>query len=131
MMFEAALFLAGAVLFFLAVLFLVFLWQDRVLLSERRSEIEALRQNIKEKNVELDVWERELEVWSRSLETEQLALAEAKEELRMLTASASSPASSATPAGTTGRASAGRGGGRAGSAAKNEKLDWDDVKLRS
>lgn len=128
MMFEATLFLAGAVLFFLAVLFFVYLWQDRLLLSQRRGEIESLRQSLKEKDVELDILERELEVWAQSLESEQLALAEAKEELRMLTASAQATA------GSSGESVGPKGPGRTGRSAptaKNEKLDWDDVKLRS
>jgi len=86
-MFDAILFLAGAVLFFLAVLFFVFLWQDRLSLSRRREELQAEVASMKEQKAELDIWERELKVWANGLEREQLMLAQAREELRMLTAS--------------------------------------------
>ena len=93
-MFEALLFLAGAVLFFLAVLFFVFLWQDRTALLRRRAEmraqIAALEQtsaNLKEQRVDMDIWERELRVWAEGLERQQQALEQAEEQLRMLTAS--------------------------------------------
>ncbi len=86
-MFDAVLFLAGAVLFFLAVLFFVFLWRDRLSLARRREELESEAASMKEHRVELDIWERELQVWAGSLEHEQLALVQAREELRMLTAS--------------------------------------------
>jgi len=63
------------------------LWRDRLSLARRREELESEAASMKEHRVELDIWERELQVWAGSLEHEQLALVQAREELRMLTAS--------------------------------------------
>ena len=90
-MFEAILFLAGAVLFFLAVLFFVFLWQDRVGLARRRQELLLEVQALKEQRVALDIWEHELQVWAAGLDHQQAALEQAQEEIRMLTASKQPP----------------------------------------
>ena len=99
MMFEAILFLSGAVLFFLAVLFFVFLWQDRTALVRRKAEmqanVEALERQailLKEQRVDIDIWEHELTVWAEGLERQQLAIEQAQEQLRMLTASKVPPA---------------------------------------
>jgi hypothetical protein len=86
MVFEAVLFLAGAVLFLLAVVFFIFLWQDRIALLRRRSSLQAQIAALKEQRVDLDILERELRVWAEGLEHQQLAIAKAEEELRMLTA---------------------------------------------
>jgi hypothetical protein len=91
MMFEAILFLAGAVLFFLAVLFFVFLWQDRMALIHRRETLQVEAAGLKEQRVELDIREHELQVWGGGLEHQQKALEQAQEELRMLTASKQAP----------------------------------------
>lgn len=85
-MFEAILFLAAAMLFFLAVLFFVFLWQDRLSLRRRKRMLEVELAAMKEERVELDIWQHELKVWAEGLEEQQLALEQAQEELRMLTA---------------------------------------------
>ncbi len=91
MMFEAILFLAGAVLFFLSVLFFVFLWQDRLTLAHRGEELQVEVADLKEQRVELDIREHELLVWGEGLEHQQKALEQAQEELRMLTASKQPP----------------------------------------
>jgi len=91
MMFEAILFLAGAVLFFLSVLFFVFLWQDRMALARRRKALQLELARLKEERVELDIREHELLVWGEGLEHQQKALEQAQEELRMLTASKQAP----------------------------------------
>ena len=91
MMFEAVLFLAGAVLFFLSVLFFVFLWQDRMALARRSEALQVEVTDLKEQRVELDIREHELEVWDEGLAHQQKALEQAQEELRMLTASKQSP----------------------------------------
>ena len=91
MMFEAILFLAGAVLFFLSVLFFVFLWQDRMTLAHRSETLQIEVAGLKEQRVELDIREHELLVWGEGLEHQQKALEQAQEELRMLTASKQAP----------------------------------------
>ena len=91
MVFEAILFLAGAVLFFLSVLFFVFLWQDRMALARRSEALQIEVADLKEQRVELDIQEHELLVWGEGLEHQQKALEQAQEELRMLTASKQSP----------------------------------------
>ena len=91
MMFEAILFLAGAVLFFLSVLFFVFLWQDRLTLARRSEALQVEVTDLKEQRVELDIREHELEVWDEGLAHQQKALEQAQEELRMLTASKQVP----------------------------------------
>lgn len=90
-MFDAIFFLAGAVLFLLAVLFFVFLWQDRLSLTRRHAALEEEMGTLKEQRAELDIWQRELQVWEQGLEREHLALEQAREELRMLTASQPPP----------------------------------------
>lgn len=87
MMFEAIIFLSGAVLFFLAVLFFVFLWQDRASLTQRREALEVEVSALMEQRVDLDIREHELTVWAEGLEHQQKALEQAEKELRMLTAS--------------------------------------------
>lgn len=87
MMFEAAIFLAGAVLFFLAVLFFVFLWQDRASLARSREALEVEVATLVEQRVDLDIREHELTIWAEGLEHQQKAIEQAQEELRMLTAS--------------------------------------------
>ena len=93
MIFEAILFLSGAVLFFLTALFFVFLWQDRTSLVRRKAEMERQVEELerqasalKEQRVDMDIWEHELKVWAEGLEYQQAAIAQAQEELRMLTA---------------------------------------------
>jgi hypothetical protein len=83
--FEAILFLAGAMLFFLAVLFFVFLWQDRTALVRRKAEMQAQVAALKEQRVDMGIWEHELKVWAEGLERQQIAIEQAQEELRMLT----------------------------------------------
>lgn len=90
-MFEAIVFLAGAVLFFLAVVYFVILWQDRVSLARRHSQLQADLANMKEQRIDLEIRERELWVWAAGLEHQQRAIAQAEEELRMLTASKQPP----------------------------------------
>ena len=90
-MFDAIFFLAGAVLFLLAVLFFVFLWQDRTSLVRRREGLQEEMGTLKEQRAELDIWQRELQVWEQGLKREHLALEQAREELRMLTASQPPP----------------------------------------
>jgi len=92
MMFEAILFLAGAVLFLLAVLFFVFLWQDRTAIVRQGEALKNETQVLKEQRVDLEIREHELTVWSQGLEHQQIALEQAREELRMLTASKQVPA---------------------------------------
>jgi hypothetical protein len=103
--FEAILFLAGAVLFFLCALFFVFLWQDRMSLIRRKAEMEVQvaelkRQTsvLKEQRVDIDIWEHELRVWAEGLEHQQAAIEKAQEELRMLTAT-KAPVAAASPGG--------------------------------
>ncbi len=86
MFFEAILFLAGAVLFLLAVVFFIFLWQDRVTMLRRRESLRAELMTMKEQRVDLDIREHELVVWAEGLENQQKAIEKAEEELRMLTA---------------------------------------------
>jgi cell division protein FtsL len=85
-MFDAVLFLGGAVLFLLAVVFFVALWQQRVEVEEREAALEQMETEIREQRVDLEILERELTVWEDGLAQEQRMLEEAKEELRMLTA---------------------------------------------
>lgn len=90
-MFEAIVFTAGAVLFLFAVLYFVMLWQDRVSLARRHTQLDAELASLKEQKVEMDIRERELKVWADGLEHQQRAIAKAEEELRMLAAPTSSP----------------------------------------
>lgn len=91
MVFEAALFLAGAILFLLSVVFFIILWQDRAALARRRESLQAELATMKEQRVDLDILDRELRVWAQGLEHQQLAIAKAEQELRMLTATKRSP----------------------------------------
>lgn len=86
-MFEAIVFVAGAVLFFLAVLYFVILWQDRVMLARRHRQLQTELATMKEQRIDLEIRERELRVWAEGLEHQQRAITKAEEELRMLTAS--------------------------------------------
>lgn len=91
MMFEAIIFLAGAVLFLLAVLFFVFLWQERATLTRRQTTLEVEIADLMEQRVDLDIREHELTVWAEGLEHQQAAIEQAQKELRMLTASKQAP----------------------------------------
>ncbi len=86
-MFDALMFLAGAILFLLAVLFSIYLWWERGAAIKRRLAIEEEQQALKEKAVELEVWQKELQVWHNTLEHEQRQLEHEREEFRMLVAS--------------------------------------------
>ena len=86
-MFDALMFLAGTVLFFLAVLFFIYNWWERSTVNKSRAALTRERQSILEKNVEMDIWQKELQVWHDTLETEQKQLKEEREEFRMLVAS--------------------------------------------
>jgi hypothetical protein len=121
MMFEAILFLAGAVLFFFAVLFFVFLWQDRTALLQRKAEMQTQVAALKEQRVDMDIWEHELRVWAEGLERQQLAVEHAQEQLRMLTASQ-------VPPGIGPRESGAAEPGEV-VVVKNVKRQWDGAKL--
>jgi len=84
---DALMFLAGAVLFLLAVLFFIYLWWERGAAAKRRLALTAEQQAIKEKSVELEIWQKELQIWHNTLEHEQKQLEEEREEFRMLVAS--------------------------------------------
>lgn len=86
-MLDALMFLAGAVLFLLAVLFFIYLWWERGTAVRRRLALSEERQALKEKNVELEIWQKELQVWHNTLEHEQQHLEQEREEFRMLVAS--------------------------------------------
>ncbi len=86
-MFDALMFLAGAVLFLLAVLFFIYLWWERGAAAKRRLALTEEQQVIKEKSVELEIWQKELQVWHNTLEHEQKHLEEEREEFRVLVAS--------------------------------------------
>jgi hypothetical protein len=85
-MFDAVLFLGGAILFLLAVVFFVVLWQQRVEVEDRERTIEQMEAEMREQRVDLEILERELSVWEKGLVQEQKMLEDAREELRMLTA---------------------------------------------
>jgi uncharacterized protein (DUF3084 family) len=87
MMFEAIIFLAGAVLFFLSVIFFLILWQDRVVLARRKETLRDEVATLKEQRIDLEIREHELIVWAEGLEHQQKALEQAERELHMLTAS--------------------------------------------
>ncbi len=124
MYFEAILFLAGAVLFFLAVLFFVFLWQDRAALARRHEELETEIDTLKEQRVDLDIWEHELQVWAMGLEHQQLAIAKAEEELKMLTAAKQAP-DAASASLTVGEPAGGNGAGRVPDASASDQAPAD------
>ncbi len=86
-MLDAIMFLAGAVLFLLAVLFFIYLWWERSTAVKRRLTLAEEQQTLKEKNVELEIWQKELQVWHNTLEHEQKHLEQEREEFRMLVAS--------------------------------------------
>ena len=87
-------FMLGAVLFLLAVLFFVFVWSDRNRLLRQRDLLENDRHRMAEQKVELEIWNTELQVWYESLEEQQRQLEQDREELRMLTASKQPPPTS-------------------------------------
>lgn len=87
MVLDAVMFLAGAVLFLLAVLFFIYLWWERGAVVKRRAALAEERQDIQEKNIELEIWQKELQVWHNALEREEHQLAQEREEFRMLVAS--------------------------------------------
>lgn len=86
-MFDALMFLAGTVLFFLAVLFFIYNWWERSTVNKRHAALTGDRQAMLEKNVELEIWQKELQVWHDTLETEQQQLEAEREAFRMLVAS--------------------------------------------
>ncbi|HQE92735.1 MAG TPA: hypothetical protein PLH19_08295 [Anaerolineae bacterium] len=86
-MFDALMFLAGAVLFLLAVLFSVYLWRERGTVIKQRLTLAEEQHTLKEKHVELEIWQKELQVWHNTLEQEQQHLEQEREEFRMLVAS--------------------------------------------
>jgi hypothetical protein len=85
--FDALMFLAGAVLFLLAVLFFIYLWWERGTAVKHRLALVEEQQAMKEKHVELEIWQKELQVWHNTLEHEQKHLEQEREEFRMLVAS--------------------------------------------
>ena len=86
MILEAAVFLAGAVLFLLAVLFFLYAWRERVAAARASDELKAHQEALRQQRVEIDLRERELSVWARGLEQEQQALELERAALKMLTA---------------------------------------------
>jgi hypothetical protein len=89
--FDALMFLSGAVLFFLTVLFFIYNWWERSTVTKRRVVLDSDQQTIKEKNAEIEIWQKELQVWHNTLEREQKQLEEEREEFRMLVASQDMP----------------------------------------
>jgi len=87
MVLDAVMFLAGAVLFLLAVLFFIYLWWERGATINRRAALAEEEQEIQEKSIELDIWQKELQVWHNALEREEHQLEQEREEFRMLVAS--------------------------------------------
>lgn len=85
-MFDAVMFLAGAMLFLLAVLFAVYLWVERGALVKRRTALTEEQHMLKEQNVELEIWQKELQVWHTTLEHEQHHLEQEREDFRVLVA---------------------------------------------
>ena len=86
MILEAAVFLAGAVLFLLAVLFFLYAWRERAAAARASDELQARQETLRQQRVEIDLRERELSVWARGLEQEQQALELERAALKMLTA---------------------------------------------
>ena len=86
MILEAAVFLAGAVLFLLAVLFFLSAWRERAAAARASDELQARQETLRQQRVEIDLRERELSVWARGLEQEQQALELERAALKMLTA---------------------------------------------
>ena len=87
MVLDAVMFLSGAVLFLLAVLFFIYLWVERGAAVKRRAALAEERHEIQEKNIEMDIWQKELQVWHKALEHEERQLEHEREEFRMLVAS--------------------------------------------
>lgn len=87
MVLDAVMFLSGAVLFLLAVLFFIYLWLERGATIKRRAALAGEQQEIQEKNIELEIWQKELRVWHDALEHEERQLEQEREEFRMLVAS--------------------------------------------
>lgn len=136
-MLDAIMFLSGAVLFLLAVVFFTLAWADRVAIRKQRQAMEAQQHKLLTANVELEILQHELEVWQTSLAHEERQLEQAREELRMLTASGWPAAplteSLVAPAATSGtdgdyRVSEGRDA-TASAARKNRKRDTPRRKL--
>lgn len=87
MVLDAVMFLAGAVLFLLAVLFFIYLWLERGATLKRRAALVEEQKEMQEKSIELEVWQKELRVWHEVLEHEERQLEQEREEFRMLVAS--------------------------------------------
>ncbi len=87
MVLDAVMFLSGAVLFLLAVLFFIYLWVERGAAVKRRMAIAKELHDIQEKRIELEIWQKELQVWHNALEREERQLEQEREEFRMLVAS--------------------------------------------
>ncbi|MBN2390719.1 MAG: hypothetical protein JXR84_08350 [Anaerolineae bacterium] len=87
MVLDAVMFLSGAVLFLLAVLFSIYLWIERGATVKRRAALAGERQEIQDKNIELEIWQKELRVWHDALDHEERQLEQEREEFRMLVAS--------------------------------------------
>ncbi len=87
MVLDAVMFLSGAVLFLLAVLFFIYLWVERGAAVKRRMALAEEQQDIQEKHIELEIWQKELQVWHNALEREERQLEQEREEFRMLIAS--------------------------------------------
>jgi len=83
--FDAAMFLAGAVLFLCSVVFFVLVWYDRAALVRRRRSLEQELQRLREERIDVEIREHELAVWQVSLDHEYRQLEQVREELRMLT----------------------------------------------
>jgi len=87
MVLDAVMFLSGAVLFLLAVLFFIYLWVERGAAVKRRAVLAEEQHNAHERNIELEIWQKELQVWHNALEREERQLEHEREEFRMLVAS--------------------------------------------
>lgn len=87
MVLDAVMFLSGAVLFLLAVLFFIYLWVERNAAGKRRAALAAEQRDLQERHIELEIWQKELQVWHNALEREERQLAQEREEFRMLVAS--------------------------------------------
>ncbi len=86
-MFDALMFLAGAVLFLFAVLFFIYLWWERNAAIKRRLALAEEQQALKQKKIELEIWQKELQVWHNTLEHEQKQLEQQQQEFRALVTS--------------------------------------------
>ena len=90
-MIDAIMFMLGAVLFPLAVLFFIFVWSDRNKFLRQRDLLTHDQKTLKVQKADLEIWDRELQVWYDSLEHQQHQLEQEREEIRMLTASKHPP----------------------------------------